>query len=71
MYRDRQSVVAGKRVDLGGRGVIKMGCSIGAAIFPGDGDSLEESVACAERTPQGLKREAKGGFALHGLKMGC
>ena len=45
---------------------IKLGCSIGAAIFPGDGDSVEEIVACAERTLLGVKREAKGGFALHG-----
>ncbi len=54
----RTFVIAGDEISLRG--------SIGAAIYPGDGDTLEEIVSCVDRALQSVKQGGKGGFALHG-----
>ncbi len=54
----RPFVMAGDEIKLNG--------SIGAALFPGDGDSVEEIVSCADRAMHSVKGDGKGGFALHG-----
>jgi len=53
----RPFVIAGDEISLSG--------SIGAAIFPGDGDTVEEIVSCTDRTMVRVKQGGKGGFALH------
>ncbi len=45
---------------------IALGSSIGAALFPGDGESAEDILACAHRVMRAVKQTGKGGFALHG-----
>jgi diguanylate cyclase (GGDEF)-like protein/PAS domain S-box-containing protein len=54
----RPYVLAGDEIKLGG--------SIGAALFPGDGEDAEEIFACADRAMYGVKRTGKGGFNLYG-----
>jgi len=54
----RPYVLAGDEIKLGG--------SIGAALFPGDGEDAEEIFACADRAMYEIKRTGKGGFALFG-----
>ena len=45
---------------------ISVSASIGVALFPGDGDSPEELMHCADQTMYGVKRAGKGGFAMPG-----
>ncbi len=39
--------------------------SIGIALFPGDGESLDELTSSAERAMQGVKDSGRAGFRLH------
>ncbi len=54
----RPYVLAGDEIKLGG--------SIGAALFPCDGEDAEEIFACADRAMYEVKRTGKGGFAHFG-----
>lgn len=54
----RPFVLAGDEIKLDG--------SIGAAVFPADGDCLEDILACTRRALQAVKETGEGGLALHG-----
>ena len=54
----RPFVLAGDEIKLTG--------SIGAAVYPGDGDCVEDILAGTGRALQAVKGTGKGGFALHG-----
>jgi diguanylate cyclase (GGDEF)-like protein/PAS domain S-box-containing protein len=45
---------------------LSVSASIGVALFPGDGESPEEIMNCADQAMYGVKRAGKGGFAMYG-----
>ena len=45
---------------------ISIGVSIGAALLPGDADTPDDLINCADRAMYKMKQAGKGGFALHG-----